>query len=128
MRYGTIIGVSVRKDRVTNKPKGFAFVSFATPEAGPDAIKSMNGYIYGGRSLTVNVADKRGRKDDDESDGDHETSEGGSGCDSVARAEGTSTSRRINDSSWKTAPDPLRSSKEKKVGKSNSWTKWAGPS
>ena len=111
-RFGPIIGVSIRKDRKTNKPKGFAFVSFGTPEAGPEAIRVMNGYSLEGRPLTVNEADKRGG--------------GGEGEDEEAIA-------AVN--AWKTVPDPPPSAAasasaggiSSKASKGKSWTSWAGP-
>jgi cold-inducible RNA-binding protein len=110
-RFGPIIGVSIRKDRKTNKPKGFGFVSFGTPEAGPEAIRVMNGYSLEGRPLTVNEADKRGGGGD------------GEGEDEEAKAAANA---------WKTIPDPSPSAAASsgasgKAPKGNSWTNWAGP-
>lgn len=125
--FGQIIGVSIRKDRLTNKPKGFAFVSFATADAAPEAIRSMHGYVFAGRPLTVNLADKRGGKD--ESGGDDHESDGEKGA-----GGGSESTRRVKkDNSWKTVPDPPRNSSSTSVAKSEkskqakSWTSWAGP-
>jgi len=142
-RYGPIIGVSIRKDRKTNKPKGFAFVSFASPESGPEAIRSMQGHVFGGRALTVNAADKRGGKDDGDGEGDGVEGDD-SRVDSIALAEASGgggavvgSRRKKEEASWKTVPDPPRPSvpgsgagagaKEAKIDKSKSWTSWAGP-
>jgi RNA recognition motif-containing protein len=114
-RFGPVIGVSIRKDRKTNKPKGFAFVSFGIPEAGPEAIRVMNGYSLEGRPLTVNEADKRG---------------GGGG------GEGEDEEAIAAANAWKTVPDPPPSAAasagaggtSNKASKgSKSWTSWAGP-
>lgn len=49
-------------DRVTNKPKGFAFVTYSDEISALDAISSMNNYTYQGRPLTVRSAALRGSK------------------------------------------------------------------
>lgn len=116
MQYGTIIGVNIREDRLTGKPKGFAFVTFEDDEAATRAISSMNNYSYGGRTLTVNQASIRGSDVKNESDVDN---------------------------SWKTVPTPAPSAaKGKKAdgkdGKKTAangktakpqatWDHWAGP-
>jgi len=123
-RFGPLLGVSIRKDRKTNKPKGFAFVSFSTSDAAPEAIRVMHGYVFQGRALTVNLADRRGGKDEGE--------DGGDGEDGTEKNGG----RQKKDDSWKTVPDPRRgatgasgsgaggAATEKT---SKSWTSWAGP-
>ena len=46
-------------DRDTNRPRGFAFVTMATPEGAQQAIQALNGKNVGGRDLTVNEARPR---------------------------------------------------------------------
>ncbi len=46
-------------DRVTGKPRGFAFVEFATEAEASEAIQRLNGREVGGRTLKVNSADAR---------------------------------------------------------------------
>lgn len=48
-------------DRETGKPRGFAFVTFATPEAGMKAMETVNGLKLGGRELRADEAVDRGR-------------------------------------------------------------------
>ena len=43
-------------DRMTGRPRGFAFVSMSTPEEAQRAIDGMNGTSFGGRNITVNIA------------------------------------------------------------------------
>jgi len=58
--YGDIIGVNVRHDRATGKPRGFAFVTFRSDASAAAAIKALSGHKLGGRVLTVNKATIRG--------------------------------------------------------------------
>jgi len=43
-------------DRVSGRPRGFAFITMGTPEEAQKAIDAMNGASLGGRNLTVNMA------------------------------------------------------------------------
>ena len=48
-------------DRETGKPRGFAFVTFATPDAGMKAIETVNALKLGGRELRADEAEERSR-------------------------------------------------------------------
>ena len=61
-QFSEIIGVNLRCDRGTGRPKGFGFVTFKTAEAAQEAIDEMHGAECEGRELTVNFAEKRGEK------------------------------------------------------------------
>lgn len=102
------MGINVREDRNTNKPKGFAFVTFEDSNDASEAL-SLNGTVHEGRILTVKRATLRGsdKKDD--------------------------TSK-----SWVTVPTPLRDKKvgagvntnsvaSKSLNGRKTWDKWAGP-
>jgi RNA recognition motif-containing protein len=54
--HGTVTEVNLMVDRMTGRPRGFAFVTMATPEEAQKAIEAMNGAELGGRPLTVNIA------------------------------------------------------------------------
>mmetsp|Transcript_15656 Transcript_15656/g.16398 ORF Transcript_15656/g.16398 Transcript_15656/m.16398 type:complete len:172 (+) Transcript_15656:45-560(+) len=122
--FGEIIGVNIREDRATGRPRGFAFVTFSNESSAEESIKSLNGFNYNGRVLTVNLATLRGSENQ----------------------------KNIVDNSWKTAPPPPRSSSSStntstnnnttttssssKNGSKNetkqnhqkkSWTTWASP-
>lgn len=56
---GTVASVELIKDRDTNRSKGFGFVAMSTQAEAQDAINKFNGYLLGGRNLTVNVARPR---------------------------------------------------------------------
>ena len=56
--YGQINELAMIMDRETGRPKGFAFITFATQQAAEKALE-MNGRDVGGRPLKVNVAMER---------------------------------------------------------------------
>ena len=57
--HGTVLEANLMMDRVSGRPRGFAFVTMSTPEEAQAAISALNGKDLGGRSLTVNVARAR---------------------------------------------------------------------
>lgn len=56
---GTVAAVDVIKDRDTQRPKGFAFITMSTQAEAEAAIKMFNGKDVDGRPLTVNAARPR---------------------------------------------------------------------
>ena len=97
------MGINVREDRNTNKPKGFAFVTFEDANDANEAL-SLNGTVHEGRTLTVKRATLRG----------------------TDKKEDTSKS-------WVTVPTPLRDKKvgvdvaNKSLNGRKTWDTWAGP-
>jgi RNA recognition motif-containing protein len=59
---GTIRDVFLPTDRETGRPRGFAFVEFETEEEAERAIERFNGHELGGRTLRVNAAEDRPRR------------------------------------------------------------------
>ncbi len=57
--HGPVSEVNLMLDRATGRPRGFAFVTMATPEAAQAAIQALNGTEFDGRALTVNEARPR---------------------------------------------------------------------
>lgn len=57
--HGTVTETNLMMDRMTNKSRGFAFVTMSTEEEAQNAISALNGRDMGGRALTVNVARPR---------------------------------------------------------------------
>jgi RNA recognition motif-containing protein len=55
-QFGTVTDVYVAMDKMTGRPRGFAFVTMGTPEEAKAAIEKLNGVDLGGRALTVNEA------------------------------------------------------------------------
>jgi len=60
-QVGEVRDVFLPTDRESGRPRGFAFVEFATDEAAASAIEKFNGYELGGRALRVNAAEDRPR-------------------------------------------------------------------
>jgi len=57
--FGTVVEANLMMDRMTNRPRGFGFVTMSTPEEAQKAIAGLNGKEVDGRALTVNVARPR---------------------------------------------------------------------
>ena len=57
--HGTVLETNLMVDKVSGRPRGFAFVTMSTPEEAQKAIQAMNGASLDGRALTVNVARPR---------------------------------------------------------------------
>ena len=57
--FGTVTETNLMMDRMTNRPRGFGFVTMSTPEEAQKAIEGMNGKEMDGRALTVNIARPR---------------------------------------------------------------------
>jgi RNA recognition motif-containing protein len=55
-QYGSVTDVYVAMDKMTGRPRGFAFVTMGTPEEAKAAAEKVNGTELGGRQLTVNEA------------------------------------------------------------------------
>lgn len=58
-QIGTVDTVTVMRDRMTGRPRGFAFVSMASDEEADKAIKQLDGTALGGRTIAVNEARPR---------------------------------------------------------------------
>lgn len=56
---GEVVGVAMPTDRMTGRPRGFAFVEFADAEQASQAMAKFNGVELGGRQLRVNEAGER---------------------------------------------------------------------
>jgi RNA recognition motif-containing protein len=55
-QFGSVTDVYVAMDKMTGRPRGFAFVTMGTGEEAKAAAEKMNGQDLGGRQLTVNEA------------------------------------------------------------------------
>ena len=56
---GEVRSVDLILDRMSGRPRGFAFVEMATTEAMQKAISELDGTDLEGRALTVKVAEER---------------------------------------------------------------------
>ncbi len=57
---GTVVDVFLPSDRLTGKPRGFAFVQFSTEAEAQEAIGRFDQQEFAGRRLNVNAAEERG--------------------------------------------------------------------
>lgn len=55
-QFGSVTDVYVAMDKMTGRPRGFAFVTMGTAEEAKAAAEKINGTDLGGRQLTVNEA------------------------------------------------------------------------
>src|SRR5208282_1156309 len=76
--FGTVTEANLMMDRMTNRPRGFAFVTMSSSEEAQKAIDGLNGQQLSGRALTVNVARPREERSGGGGGGRREFS-GGSG-------------------------------------------------
>jgi RNA recognition motif-containing protein len=53
---GSVESVTVMRDQMTGRARGFAFVEMSSDEDAQKAINDFNSKEFGGRSLTVNEA------------------------------------------------------------------------
>ena len=58
-QYGPVSEANLMLDRVSGRPRGFAFVTMATEEGAKAATEALNGREWEGRALTVNEARPR---------------------------------------------------------------------
>ena len=52
-QFGAVTDVYVAMDKMTGRPRGFAFVTMGTPEEAKTAIEKLNGVDLGGRALVI---------------------------------------------------------------------------
>ncbi|KAI5330619.1 hypothetical protein L3X38_030017 [Prunus dulcis] len=57
--FGQLVEVNLVMDRIANRPRGFAFLRYATEEESQKAIKGMHGKFLDGRVIFVEVAKPR---------------------------------------------------------------------
>lgn len=55
-QFGSVTDVYVAMDKMTGRPRGFAFVTMGTADEAKAAAEKLNGTDLGGRQLTVNEA------------------------------------------------------------------------
>jgi RNA recognition motif-containing protein len=61
-QYGEVISAVIISDRYTGRSKGFGFVEMAVQREGETAIAELDGYLYNGRNLRVNMARPRNER------------------------------------------------------------------
>src|SRR5580704_7790914 len=50
---GKVVSVSLPKDRMTGRPRGFGFVTLATPQEAQAARDALDGSLQAGKSISV---------------------------------------------------------------------------
>nr|XP_017228234.1 PREDICTED: glycine-rich RNA-binding protein 4, mitochondrial [Daucus carota subsp. sativus] len=63
-QYGQVVEAKVVIDRVSDRSKGFGFVTFASEDEADKAVTEMNGKQLNGRVIFVDHAKPRARFDD----------------------------------------------------------------
>ena len=59
--HGQVLSVKVATDRETGRSRGFGFVEMGSEQEADNAIRELDGFQIGGRSLAVRVAEERAR-------------------------------------------------------------------
>jgi RNA recognition motif-containing protein len=77
--HGTVTEANLIMDRMTNRSRGFAFVTMSTDEEAQKAIQALNGKDMGGRALAVSVAKPREERAPARGGGRREYGGGGGG-------------------------------------------------
>ena len=57
--HGEVASVKIIMDRITNAPRGFAFVEMTSEDDAKKFIEERNGFMFEGRRLVVSEARKR---------------------------------------------------------------------
>ena len=77
---GSVTDTHLVLDRMTQRPRGFGFVTMSTAEEGQKAIESLNGKTFDGRPISVSEArPKEDRPRRDFGGGGYRDREGGGG-------------------------------------------------
>ena len=58
-QQGTVTDTHVVMDRETGRARGFGFVTMSTDAEAAKAVEQLNGAMFEGRALRVNVAEER---------------------------------------------------------------------
>ncbi|KAG5583838.1 hypothetical protein H5410_044272 [Solanum commersonii] len=57
--FGELVEVNLMMDKIANRPRGFAFIRYATEEESQKAIEGMHGKFLDGRVIFVEVTKSR---------------------------------------------------------------------
>ena len=60
--FGEVSSVKIITDKFSGRPKGFGFVEMPDNSEADHAIKALNGKVLNGRSIKVNQAEARGKR------------------------------------------------------------------
>lgn len=59
--HGEVTDTHIVMDRDSGRPRGFAFVTMSSEAEATKVISSLNGAMFEGRPLRVNIAEERAR-------------------------------------------------------------------
>lgn len=62
-QYGTVVSAKVISDRDTGRSRGFGFVEMGSDDEAQAAISALNGSDLDGRTLRVNEAEDKPKRD-----------------------------------------------------------------
>ncbi|XP_021820356.1 small RNA-binding protein 11, chloroplastic [Prunus avium] len=65
--FGDVTEARIVVDRITQRPKGFGFVTYKSDVEAQKALKAMNGRIVDGRLIFVEVAQNQKQEEDTKS-------------------------------------------------------------
>ncbi|KAF4718271.1 hypothetical protein FOZ62_017825 [Perkinsus olseni] len=57
-RYGNIVDSVVMKDRITGRPRGFAYVTYSTPEEAQAAMDAGDANVLDGKWVIITTTDE----------------------------------------------------------------------
>lgn len=57
--YGDINLLTIARDQLSGKSKGFGFIQMADQQGAKQAIEALNGYAFGDRQLEVRIAEEK---------------------------------------------------------------------
>jgi RNA recognition motif-containing protein len=60
--FGEVSSVKIITDKLSGRPKGFGFVEMPDNSEADQAIKALNGKVLNGRSIKVNQAEQRSKR------------------------------------------------------------------
>ena len=60
--FGEVSSAKIITDKVSGQSKGFGFVEMPDNSEADQAIKALNGKVLNGRSIKVNQAEQRGKR------------------------------------------------------------------
>jgi RNA recognition motif-containing protein len=61
--FGTVVSAKIIMDRETERSKGFGFVEMSSDDEGNAAIAALNGKEFDGRTIRVNEAQDKPRRE-----------------------------------------------------------------
>lgn len=61
-QFGTVVDVHIPVDRMSGRPRGFAFVEMSSPEEATQALEQVHDTELSGRKLRLDLAEERAQR------------------------------------------------------------------